>query len=134
MFEKSASKLKLEPKNIVDIVTFKIWTLNTVNQLHRHNIDVIYIQEHRYYLCQLEIKYHDTSTGWTFFLTSAWKNSINAIIDGVGMLLSPHALKSQKQHRENPTFLLFQLIAVLIFYWEQHHSDLTWNKHERLSV
>ena len=49
---------------------------------------MVCIQEHRYHLSEIEIKYHDTGNGW--------KNSVNAIIGGVGMLLSLHTLKSLK--------------------------------------
>ena len=40
------------------------------------------------------MKYHDTSNGWTFVLAFAWKNSVNAVREGVGMFLSPSASKS----------------------------------------
>ena len=40
------------------------------------------------------IKYYDTGNGWTLATASAWKNSINATIGGVGMLIGPQALKS----------------------------------------
>ena len=43
-----------------------------------------------------DIKYHDTGNGWTFISTSAGKNSVNARIGGVGMLIGPRALKSHK--------------------------------------
>ena len=57
-----------------------------------HNIDIICIQEHRYTHSE-DIKYHHTGNGcWT--AASAWKNSVNATIVGVGMLMGPWALKS----------------------------------------
>ena len=52
------------------------------------------MQEYRYYYSELELKYHDTGNGWIFVLLSAWKNSVNAIIRCIGMLLSLYALKS----------------------------------------
>ena len=58
-----------------------------------HNIGIACIQEHRYYHSEVKIKY-DTGNGWIFIEASAWKNSGNALIGSVGMLLSPHALKS----------------------------------------
>ena len=58
-----------------------------------HNIDIISIQEHRYTHSE-DIKYHDTGNGWTQATASAWKNSVNAMIGGVGMLIGPWALKS----------------------------------------
>ena len=56
-----------------------------------HNIDIICIQE---YIHSEDIKYRDTGNGWTFVSASAWKNSDNAAIGGVGMLIGPRALKS----------------------------------------
>ena len=105
VFEKSALELKLKSnlkllrcKNTVHIATFNIMTLNRIGQLlelttsaAEHNIDIGCIQEHRYYPSKLKIKYHNTSNG----CHSIWMgNSINAIIGGIGILLSPHALKS----------------------------------------
>ena len=63
--------------------------------------DVVYIredniyldQEHRYLLSE-DMKYHDTGNRWTFVSASAWKNSVNALIGGVGKLIGPRALKS----------------------------------------
>ena len=40
------------------------------------------------------MKYQDTGNEWTFVLRSARKNSVNADIGGIGILLSPCALKS----------------------------------------
>ena len=41
-----------------------------------------------------DIKYHDTGSGWTLATVSAWKNSVNATVGGVGMLIGPRALKT----------------------------------------
>ena len=41
-----------------------------------------------------EIKYHDTGNGWSQTTVSAWKNSVNATLGGVGILIGPRALKS----------------------------------------
>ena len=60
-----------------------------------HNIDIICIQEHKYTHSE-DIKYHNTGNGWTLANASAWKNSVNATIGGVGMLIGPRALKSPK--------------------------------------
>ena len=54
-------------------------------------ISTMNMQE-RHYLSELEIKY-DTGKGWTFVCISAWKQTVNAIIGGVGMVLIPYALK-----------------------------------------
>ena len=51
------------------------------------------IQEHRYTHSEY-IKYHDSSNGWTLANASAWKNSLNATIGGVDILIGPWALKS----------------------------------------
>ena len=39
------------------------------------NIDIVGIQEHRYYHSKVEIKHHDTVNGWMFISVSARKNS-----------------------------------------------------------
>ena len=95
-FEKSATELKRKPKqkllqcrSLVHIATFNGRTLNRLCHLPEltafvveHNIDIICIQEHRYYYNKVEIKYHDTGNGWMFVSEFAWKNSINAVIEG----------------------------------------------------
>ena len=58
-----------------------------------HNIDIICIQEHRYTHSK-NIEYHDSGNGLTLATASAWKNSVNATLGGVGMLIGPRALKS----------------------------------------
>ncbi len=52
----------------------------------------IRIQEHRYTHSE-DIKYHDSGNGWTLTTASAWKNSVNTTIGGVGMLIGLRALK-----------------------------------------
>ena len=51
------------------------------------------MREHRYTHTD-DIKYHETGNGWTLDTVSAWKNSINATVGGVGMLIGPRALKT----------------------------------------
>ena len=103
VFEKSATELKqqklLKCKYTVHIVTFDVRTLNRIGQLQEltasaidHKTDIICIQEHRYTHSE-DNKYHDTGNGWMLATSSAWKNSINATIRGVGMLIGPQALK-----------------------------------------
>ena len=58
-----------------------------------YNIDIICIQEHRYTHSE-DIKCHNTGNGWTLAPVSAWKNSGNTTIGGVGMLIGPWAFKS----------------------------------------
>ena len=40
------------------------------------------------------IKYHDSRNEWTLATASAWKNSVNATLVDVGMLIGSRALKS----------------------------------------
>ena len=103
VFEKSATELKqklLKCKQTIQIATFNVRTLNRIGQLSEltasaveHKIDVICIQEHRYTHTE-DIKYHETGNGWMLVTVSAWKNSVNASVGGVGMLLGPRALKT----------------------------------------
>ena len=98
VFEKSATELKqklLKCKQTIQIATFNVRTLNRIGQLPEltasaveHKIDIICIQEHRFTLTE-DIKYHDTGNGWTLATVSAWKNSINATVGGVGMRIGP---------------------------------------------
>ena len=64
-----------------------------------YNIQIICIQEHKY-LHSEDIKYHDTGNGWTFVSASTWKNSINAAIKDVGMLIGPRALKALNSNKK----------------------------------
>ena len=41
-----------------------------------------------------DIKYHETGNGWTLATVSAWTNSVNATVGGVGMLIGPRVLKT----------------------------------------
>ena len=103
VFEKSATELKqklLKCKQTIQIATFNVRTLNRIGQLPEltalaveHKIDIICIQEHRYTHPE-DIKYHDTGNGWTLATVSAWKNPVNAMVGGVGMLIGPRALKT----------------------------------------
>ena len=46
------------------------------------------------YIHNEDNKYHDTGNGWTLATASAKKNSVNATMGGIGMLIGPRALKS----------------------------------------
>ena len=92
VFEKSATELKqsklLKCKQTLQIATFNVRTLNRIGQLpeliasaEEHKIDIICIQEHRYTHTE-DIKYHETSNGWSLATVSAWKNSVNAAVGG----------------------------------------------------
>ena len=104
VFEKSATELKrsklLKCKQTLQIATFNVRTLNRIGQLPEqiasaveHKIDIICIQENRYTHTE-DIKYHETGNGWSLVTVSAWKNSVNAAVGGVGLLIGPRALKT----------------------------------------
>ena len=59
-----------------------------------HDIDIICIQEHRLYHKDIDIKYNILNYGWTLVTASSWKNKSNSSIGGIGLLLSPSAIKS----------------------------------------
>ena len=66
-----------------------------------------------------DFKYHDSGNGRTLATASAWKNSVNATIGGIGMLIGPGALKSLNsiekiQHRMMPQYKLSKKDYVLI--------------------
>ena len=104
MFEKSATELKqqklLKCKQIIQIATFNVRTLNRRGQLPEltasaveHKVDIICTQEYRYMHTE-DIEYHDTGNGWTLAIVLAWKNSVNATVGGIVMLIGPRALKT----------------------------------------
>ena len=91
----------LRGQELFNITTFNVRTLNTINPLLEviasaadKNIDIVYIQEHKYYQSKVELKYLESGNGWTFVSPSAWENSINAAIGGVGKLNKSSAQKS----------------------------------------
>jgi len=55
---------------------------------------VVCIQEHRIYHPDTEIKHQMVGKSWLLVTCSAEKNTRNASIGGVGMLISPQAYKS----------------------------------------
>ena len=104
MFQKFTTELKQQklPKCIqtIQIAKFNVRTLNRIGQLPEltasaveHKIDIICIQEHRYTHSE-NIKYHENGNGWTLAIVSAWINSVNATVGGVGILIGRRALKS----------------------------------------
>ena len=103
VFEKSATELKqklLKCKQTIQLATFNVITLNRIGQLPEltesaveHKIDIIWIQEHGYTHTE-DIKYHETGNGGMLVTVSAWKNSFNASVGGVGMLIELRALKT----------------------------------------
>ena len=105
VFEKSATELKLKQKLLkckctIQIATFNIRIINRIGLLQelaalviKNDVNIICIQEYRYTHSE-DIKYQDIGNGWMLATASAWKNSLNAMIGGVGMLIEPWALKS----------------------------------------
>ena len=80
----------------------KVRSLNRIGQLPErtasaidHNIDITCVQEYRF-LHRKNIEYQDTGNRLTFVMASAWKNSVNAAIGGVGMLIGPRTTKITK--------------------------------------
>ena len=85
VFEKSATELKqklFRCKITVHIVKLNVRTWMSSAE---HNIDIVCMQEHRYYHSKLEIKYHDTGNRRSFISASSWKYSVNAVIERVEM-------------------------------------------------
>ena len=105
VFETPATKLKIKQKLLkckrtIQIETFNFRTLKRIGQISEqtpsaidHNIDIICIQEHGY-IHSKHNKYPITGNGWTLLSPSAWKNSANTTIEGVGILIGSRVLKS----------------------------------------
>ena len=127
----------------VHIVTFNVRILTRIHHLPEltasateHNIDIVCTQEHRYYHSKLEIKYHDTGNGWRFFTVLAWKNSVNAVIGSLGILLSPRIQNSQNSiekiqsrmmcasFNDNPCTINLLLQSYQYQWWNRHHHIL----------
>ena len=106
--EKSTTVLKPKPKtNLLKckrnlhISTFNTRTLTSSYQIGEltaavtlHNQDIIGVQEHRHFHNDVRLKHHDTGNGWTLVTSSAYKNTANASIGGIGILMSPKAQKA----------------------------------------
>ena len=94
------SKNLLKPKKNINISTLNVRTLKgfKINELISLAIEtkqeIICIQEHRYVHPDTDIKHHPQPNGWLFITSSAWLNSNNCPVGGVGLLLSPNACKS----------------------------------------
>ena len=104
VIDKSATELErpklLKCKQTLQISTFNVRTLNRIGQLAEliesaveHKIDIICIQEHRCKHTE-DIKDQETGNGWSLVTVFAWKNSVNATVGGVGLLIGPRALKT----------------------------------------
>ena len=93
------SLLKCQTKT--QISTFNTRTLTAIHQFgelaacaERHQQDIICIQEHRFHHDDVNLKHHNMGKGYILVTSSATKNSTNATIGGVGILLSSKAAKS----------------------------------------
>ena len=89
----------LKCKRTINLSTFNVRTLQSIKQMSEliaiavtYHIDVINVQEHRFYHEDIDLKYHELGNGWTFISASGLKNTGNSKIGGVGMLLSSHIL------------------------------------------
>ena len=92
---------QLKCKRIINLSTFNVRNLQSIKQMSEliatavaYHIDVINVEEHRFYHEDIDLKYHQLRNAWTFISASALRNRGNSTIGGVGMLLSPHASKS----------------------------------------
>ena len=99
VFEKLATELKDKQKLLKcksSIATFNIRTLNRIDQQLQLTASAVEYNKHIFANknSEVEIKYPDTGNGWKFVSSSARKNSVNAVLDGIRILLSPHTLKS----------------------------------------
>ena len=90
----------LRPKKSIVVSTFNVRTLSSDSKVQEliahaefHSIDILCIQEHRHFHDDIDIKYTDIGK-WSLITSSATKNSINATVGGVGILLSPRAKTS----------------------------------------
>ena len=91
----------LKSSKNIHISTFNIRTFKSdcqsselVASVIEHDIDIICIQEYRLYHKDIDIKYNILNYGWTLVTASSWKNKSNSSIGGIGLLLSPSAIKS----------------------------------------
>ena len=85
----------------INLSTFNVRSLRSIKQISEliaiavtYHIDVINVQEHRFYHEDIDLKYHELGNEWTFISASALKNIGNSTIGGVGMLFSLLATKS----------------------------------------
>ena len=90
-----------KPENIIScknqtiFSTFNARTLTPKGRLEEfgvnaelNKIDIIAVQEHRFYHPDVKLKYHSVGS-YQLVTSSATKNSVNATVGGVGFLLSP---------------------------------------------
>ena len=87
-------------RNHILISTFNTRTLQPSSRLNElvlnakaQKIDIISIQEHRFFHPDSDLLYHHIED-YQLITSSCWKNSVNASIGGVGLLLSPKAMEN----------------------------------------
>ena len=91
----------LSCRNRILISTFNTRTLlhppSCLNELvlnaKAQKIDIISIQEHRFFHPDTKLLYHHIED-YQLITSSCWKNSVNASVGGVGLLLSPKAMEN----------------------------------------
>ena len=90
----------MKGKRYVSVSTINVQTLQKsykipelINSAIVSKHDIVCVQEHRYYHPEVEIKEHDHS-GWKLLTASAWKNTVNATIGGVGLFIRSSAYQS----------------------------------------
>ena len=101
--EESASVITTPSKHLSCRVhtTFSTFNARTLGPLGRldelvlnaslQNIDVIAVQEHRFYHPNVNLKYHKVDS-YQFVSSSGVKNSINSTVGGIGFLISSKAI------------------------------------------
>ena len=95
---KNLDKQFIKCKKAITISSLNTRTLNPNGRAEElsllsktHNIDVICLQDHKFYHPNDDLKYHKKIEGQQIITVSCWKNSINASVGGVGFLLSTRA-------------------------------------------
>ena len=82
-------------KNVTSISTFNVRTLHTecksaelVSSAIDNEVDIICIQEHRYFHKEINLNYTNLEAEWTLITAFSWKNASNSTIGETGMLHS----------------------------------------------
>ena len=95
---KNEEKQFVKCKKPITISTLNTRTLNPTGRTEElaflastHNIDVICLQDHKFYHPDDETQYHKKQLNHQLLTASCWKNQVNASVGGVGFLLSAKA-------------------------------------------
>ena len=81
------------------------------------------IIELNYYCNEYEFKYHNIVNGWTFVSTSVWKNSLNTVVRGLGMLHCFCVLKSMNSKAETSPRISTHSEVELSNHWWRHECS-----------